>query len=233
MNEKEFVVELEKLGIAATSKQMASLEKYYLFLKMENDKYNLTAITEKDKVYLKHFYDSLTIIKAINLKDQTICDIGTGAGFPGVVLKIFFPNLKVTLVDSSLKKTTFLEKLISELDLIDIEVIQSRVEDFSQSNEEKYNLVVVRAVAPLNIVLELSAKITKIHGKIVCMKANISQEIIKGEKAAIILGLEKSNQEAFSLPFENSVRTILVYEKQRKTDSKYPRAYSLIKQRPL
>ena len=115
MNKELFIKELEKLKITPTALQLEQIEKYYEILVSENKKYNLTAITTKEEVYLKHFYDSLTIIKIIDLTDQSLCDIGTGAGFPGIVLKIFYPTLSITLVDSTLKKCNFLNYVIKEL----------------------------------------------------------------------------------------------------------------------
>ena len=149
MNKELFIEELNKLNINPTIKQLEQLEKYYEILVTENQKYNLTAITDKESVYLKHFYDSLTITKIIELSNQSLCDIGTGAGFPGMVLKIFFPNLKVTLVDATLKKCNFLNYVIDELQLINIEVLNKRAEEFSSVVREQYDIVTSRAVAPL------------------------------------------------------------------------------------
>ena len=112
MNKETFIKELEKINIKLTAEQLDKLEKYYEILITENEKYNLTAITKKEDVYLKHFYDSLTLTKIIDLKDQSLCDIGTGAGFPGIVLKIVYPNLKVTLLDATEKNASFFKKLL-------------------------------------------------------------------------------------------------------------------------
>ena len=136
MTNEEFIKELEKLNVTLTEHQLKQLESYYKLLIEWNQKINLTRITEKKDVYLKHFYDSITISKIINLDNQTLCDIGTGAGFPGMVLKIIFPNLKVTLVDATLKKCHFLEMVIKELGLKEIEVINNRAEEYAKTTRE-------------------------------------------------------------------------------------------------
>ena len=156
MNRKLFIAEVSKLNITLTDTMLDQLEQYYQLLVEENKKYNLTAITDKESVYLKHFYDSLTLSKAINLNEQHLCDIGTGAGFPGLVLKIVFPNLKVTLVDATLKKCHFLEMVITKLNLKNIEVINARAEEYSKTTREKFDIVTSRAVAPLKHLLEYS-----------------------------------------------------------------------------
>ena len=130
MTREEFLIELEKIGIKPTEKQLNQLEKFYDLLIEWNQKINLTRITEKEEVYLKHFYDSLTIVKAIDLnKVDSLCDIGTGAGFPGIVLKIVFPNLRITLIDSLQKRINYLNEIIKELDLKDIEAIYDTAEE--------------------------------------------------------------------------------------------------------
>ena len=123
MNKDEFIEELKKIGITITEEQLKELDIYYHLLKEENEKYNLTAITEEKEVYLKHFYDSITIIKSIEFKNQYICDIGTGAGFPGMVIKIMFPNIKVDLLDATTKKCQFLNMVIKKLNLENVQVI--------------------------------------------------------------------------------------------------------------
>ena len=133
----KFIEELKKLGIDITEDKLIKLEKYYNLLVIWNEKMNLTGITEKEEVYLKHFYDSLTIVKAVDLNNfNNLCDVGTGAGFPGMVLKIVFPNLNVTLVDSLNKRLEFLKEVIKELDLKNIEVIHARAEEYALKNRE-------------------------------------------------------------------------------------------------
>ena len=161
MNKEEFIDELKKINIFLTEEQLKKLDIYYHLLVEENQKYNLTAITEASSVYLKHFYDSLTIIKSISLTNQYICDIGTGAGFPGMVLKIVFPNIKIDLLDATAKKCTFLNMVISKLDLKNVSVINARCEDYAKEVREKYDIVTSRAVAPLKHLLEYSIPLLK------------------------------------------------------------------------
>lgn len=156
MNKEQFINEITKLNIKYTNKMLEKLEKYYQILYTENKKYNLTAITDKKEVYLKHFFDSLTITKIINLDNQSLIDVGTGAGFPGIVLKIFFPKLDVTLLDSTTKKCIFLKKIVEELQLEKVKIINKRAEVYSKENREKYDIVTSRAVAPLKHLLEYS-----------------------------------------------------------------------------
>ena len=139
MNQNEFINELEKIGIKVDEEKLNKLEKYYELLIEYNKVMNLTGITEKDQVYLKHFYDSLTISKIINLEnEESLCDLGSGAGFPGIVLKIFYPNLKITLIDSLNKRINFLNTVIKELNLTNIEAIHTRIEEYAIDNKEKY-----------------------------------------------------------------------------------------------
>ena len=164
MNDKEFKEELSKLGIVLTSTQENQLEMYYNLLIEWNNKMNLTGITERNSVYLKHFYDCITLIKAIDLtKNLKIVDVGTGAGFPGLVLKIVFPNLDVVLVDALNKRINFLNHVIESLKLENIEAIHDRIENYAKNNLEVFDLVTCRAVAKLNIISELCLPLAKIN----------------------------------------------------------------------
>ena len=234
MNQEKFIKELERINIYLTEDQQNQLDKYYELLIETNKVLNLTAITEKEDVYLKHFYDSLTLIKAYDLKEKLkICDLGTGAGFPGLVLKIVFPNLKVTLVDSLEKRTKFLKQVIETLNLKDIEVIHSRIEDFSKQNKEKYDISVSRAVAKTNILLELSSQVLKINGSALFMKSNILEELKEAENAIQTLNYKVDDIIEFTLPIEESKRTILKLKKIKPTNNKYPRDFAQIKKKPL
>lgn len=233
MNKEEFINELLKLNIKIDELKLNQLEKYYQLLKEENKKYNLTSITEKEKVYLKHFYDSLTITKIINLTDQSLCDIGTGAGFPGLVLKIIYPSLKVTLLDSTEKKCNFLKKVIKELNLENIEVINERAEIYSQKVREQYDIVTSRAVAPLKHLLEYSIPLVKVNSYYIAMKSDIKNEITNIETYEKELNIKKVNEISFKLPKENSLRTLLLYQKKQKTNIKYPRKYNEIKRKEI
>lgn len=230
MNSETFKKELKKLGIELTSKQENQLEKYYEMLVEANKTTNLTRIINKEDVYLKHFYDSLTIVKVIDLsKDQTLIDIGTGAGFPGVVLKIVFPNLKITLLDSLNKRIEFLNKVIEELELKDIKTVHSRIEDY----KEEFDIVASRAVAKTNILLELSCNLAKINGYYIFLKGDLTQELKESERAIKELNTALIQKEEFVLPIENSKRTIIKIKKVGKTSNKYPRSFTQIKRNPL
>ena len=177
MTQNSFIEELKKISVELTPEMLNQLELYYEMLIEYNKVMNLTGITEKEEVYLKHFYDSLTLNKIIDLKNvNTLCDLGSGAGFPGIVLKIVFPNIKITLVDSLNKRINFLNEVISKLGLKNIQTVSSRIEEYSLLHEEEYEVVTARAVAPLNILLELGSKLIKIDGYFIAMKGNIDNE---------------------------------------------------------
>ena len=233
MNKEDFINSISELNIDINEKKLEMLEKYYQLLEEENKKYNLTAITNKEDVYLKHFYDSLTLSKIIKLNSQTLCDIGTGAGFPGLVLKIIFPNLKVTLVDATEKKCNFLKIVIKELELKEIEVINERAEIYSKTVREKYDIVTSRAVAPLKHLLEYSIPLVKVNGNYIAMKSDITKEIENIEIYENKLNIKKEKEIVFKLPKENSLRTLLLYKKLKETNPKYPRKYNDIKKKEL
>lgn len=234
MKREEFLIELDKLGISLTEVQESQLEQYYQLLVQYNEHMNLTGITEHGEVYLKHFYDSLTLIKAIHLeKVQTLCDVGTGAGFPGIVIKILFPNLKVVLIDSLQKRINFLNQVIQELDLKNIEVYHARAEEFAQNHREEFDVVTARAVASLPVLLEYCVPLVKVGKYFIPMKASIEEEMVLSSKAIQILKVEIESLEKFELPFEKSLRSILKLKKVGETSKKYPRKYSEIKKRPL
>ena len=233
MNKETFIKELKKMNITLTTEQLNQFEKYYEILVIENEKYNLTAIIRKEDVYLKHFYDSLTLTKIIDLNNQSLCDIGTGAGFPGIVLKIVYPTLKVTLLDATEKKCKFLQKVINSLNLKNIKVINERAEIFSKVNREKYDIVTSRAVAPLKHLLEYSIPLVKINGYYIAMKGEITKEIENIDIYYKKLDIIKDKILTFQLPFEKSTRTLIRYQKLKKTNQKYPRKYKEIKNKSL
>ena len=228
------IEELKKSGIDITEDKLIKLEKYYNLLVIWNEKMNLTGITEKEEVYLKHFYDSLTIVKAVDLNNfNNLCDVGTGAGFPGMVLKIVFPNLNVTLVDSLNKRLEFLKEVIKELDLKNIEVIHARAEEYALKNREIYDIATARAVAPLPILLEYIMPLVKVNSYFIAMKANSKEEIENSKNALAKLSGNIEEIYEFNLPIENSYRTIIKIKKEAKTNLKYPRKYSEIKKKTL
>ncbi len=233
MSEIEFITYLKLLNVDINDNQINQLKKYYRMLIDYNSKINITSIVEEKEVYLKHFYDSITLVKSIDLKDNLkVCDIGSGAGFPGLVLKIMFPNLVVTLIDSVTKKTNFLNQVIKELNLTNIKVINDRVEDFSNNNKEKYDLVTCRAVSKLNIISELCIPLLKVNGYFIPMKSEISDEL---KDTNFLLKLDSKIEKIFNfnLPIENSKRTLIKIRKLKKTNQIYPRKYKIIKERPL
>ena len=165
--------------------------------------------------------------------DNKIIDVGTGAGFPGLVLKICFPNLKITLVDSLSKRVDFLKKVIEKLNLKDIDAVHARAEDFSKDNRESFDIVTSRAVAKLNILNELCIPLVKVNGYFIPMKANIDEEINISKNSLNILNSKIEDIISFKLPKEESIRNIIKIKKERITDKKYPRIFSKISKNPL
>ena len=226
MNQNKFIEELKKINISINELQLKQLERYYELLVEYNKFMNLTGITIKEEVYLKHFYDSLTIAKVIDLNQyDTLCDVGTGAGFPGLVIKIIYPNLKITLLDSLNKRLNFLNIVIKELNLKDIETIHIRAEEY----KKQFDIVVARAVAPLNILLEYCIPVTKVNGYFIAMKGKNEE----ANNALKELNSEIIETNSFLLPIEQSNRTIIKIKKIKETNKKFPRKYSEIKKNPL
>lgn len=224
MNLERFIEETSKLGIKLTEEQLEKLEEFYELLISWNEKMNLTRITAKEDVYLKHFYDSLTLVKVIDLNQNlTLCDVGSGAGFPGIVLKIVFPNLKIRLIDSLLKRVNYLNEIIKELNLLDIEAIHTRAEDYARSHREEYDIVTARAVANLKTLSELCIPMVKEQGYFISMKGNIEEELEEAKSMIGTLGGKLEVVKEFILPIENSNRTLISIKKIKKTDIIYPR----------
>lgn len=230
MNREEFLTAVKELGISITNKQLEQLNEYHKALVEWNKKINLTSITDEKDVYLKHFYDSLTLFKEYDLtKDISLCDVGTGAGFPGIVLKIVFPNLKITLVDSLQKRLNFLDYVIKLLGLKDVELVHERMEYYSKQNEEKFDIITSRAVAKVKILVEISFKALKISGHLILMKASFEEELSDAEKIIKDIGGKVVDVNTFKLPIENSQRALINIKKLRKTGEKYPRSIDKIK----
>ena len=233
MNQNRFIEELKLINISLTQNQLDQLNEYYNLLIEYNKVMNLTGITDYEEVYLKHFFDSLTLAKVIDLNSiNSLCDIGTGAGFPGLVLKIVFPNLKITLLDSLNKRVEFLKVVIDKLNLKNIEVIHSRAEDYALKNRNKFDVTTARAVAHTSILLEYAIPLTKINGYFIPLKANMIEELKEIDNAINELNVRLIKKEEFKLPIEGSTRTILLFEKL-KDNKKYPRKYSEIKKKRL
>ena len=229
MTEEEFITELTKSNIEVTPEKLDQLKEYASFLLEYNQHTNLTAIRDINEVYLKHFYDSLTIVKAINLKEvNTLLDIGTGPGFPGMVLKIIYPHLQITLMDSNNKKIGFLKALAQELNL-NVEIIYGRAEEFIVNRREYYDVVTSRAVASLDILAELSIPYVKTNGLFVAMKSNYQEELQATLPILKKLDSKVEKIEKFSLPKIEANRAIICIRKEKATNHKYPRNYNQIK----
>jgi len=207
MNKEEFVEELKKINIDITEEQLKKLDLFYQLMLDWNTKINLTRITEKKEVYLKHFYDSLTLNRVVDLKEiNTLCDVGTGAGFPGIVLKIVFPNLKVTLIDSLLKRVNYLNEIIKDLELDNIEAIHSRGEDYQGS----FDVVTSRAVANIEKLVSYTMHLVSKKGIFVAMKGNIEEELTETVEKTISKKYNIIAVDKFLLPIENSQRSLVV-----------------------
>ena len=229
MNIETFIKEVEKLNISVTKENLASLAKYKDLLVEYNKKFNLTAIKSDEEIYLKHFYDSLTLIKAYSLNGNLkLLDIGTGAGFPGIVLKIFYPDLELTLLDSNHKKIAFLEVVIKELNLKNVTCINSRAENLPKTYREYFDIVTSRAVAHLRILLELSIPYLKVGGKLIAMKGLSEEEIKESTKILEKLDSRIVDTIKFNLPIEGSNRSLVIIQKNKKTNEIYPRSYDKI-----
>ena len=207
MTKEEFLMELEKIGIKPTEKQLKQLEKFYELLIEWNQKINLTRITSKEEVYLKHFYDSLTLNRVVDLKNtNNLCDIGTGAGFPGIVLKIIFPNIKITLIDSLQKRVNYLNIVIKELGLEKIEAIHMRGEDFKGN----FDVVTSRAVANIEKLVNYTMHLVAKDGIFVAMKGDIDNELTPEVEQELNKKYKIIKIEKFLLPLEESKRSLVV-----------------------
>ncbi|MBT2756475.1 16S rRNA (guanine(527)-N(7))-methyltransferase RsmG [Mesobacillus foraminis] len=228
MNPDQFQAALAEKGIILSERQMEQYEIYYKTLVEWNEKMNLTAITEKEDVFLKHFYDSVSAAFYFDFKEKpfTICDVGAGAGFPSIPLKIAFPELQITIVDSLNKRITFLEHLARVLQLENTHFIHDRAETFGQNPvyREKYEIVMARAVARMSVLSELCLPIVQVGGTFIAMKgAQADEELQGGKKALKVLGGELKDIHSFTLPVEESERNILIISKEKKTPKQYPR----------
>lgn len=236
-NTIQFRKDIEALGIDLTEKQIQQFISYYEKLVEWNEMMNLTAITEYDEVMKKHFIDSMTLIKAFDVNQSaSVIDVGTGAGFPGLVLKIAFPNLKITLLDSLNKRIQFLNEVIGNLGLDGVETIHGRAEDFAKPGKlrEKYDLCVSRAVANLSTLSEYCLPFVKENGLFISYKSEkVQEEMVKADKAISILGGKVERQVEFTLPDSDIYRNLFIIRKVKKTPAKYPRKAGLPSKEPL
>lgn len=232
-----FESKLNELGITLTDKQKQQFDKFYVLLVEWNKVMNLTGITEYEEVNEKHFIDSLSIVKAIDMESvKSVIDVGTGAGFPGIPLKIAFPHLKVVLLDSLNKRINFLNEVIAELGLTDIKTIHGRAEDYAKQAEyrEKFDLCVSRAVANLSTLSEYCLPYVSVDGLFIPYKSGeIDEELENSKKAVKILGGKIENVVKFQLPGTEIGRSFVKVRKITNTNKKYPRKSGLPAKEPL
>ena len=237
MSNRRFDQELETLGIRLTDVQKRQFDRYYELLIEWNRVMNLTGITEYDEVNLKHFTDSLTIVRIKDMENvSTLIDVGTGAGFPGIPVKIAFPYIKVTLLDSLNKRIKFLHQVVAELDLDDVVTLHGRAEDYAKKEEyrEQFDLCASRAVANLSTLSEYCLPFIKKGGCFVSYKsADSDEEIQQSEKALDILGGKIEKVDKFVLPGSDMGRALVMIEKVKNTPRKYPRKAGVPSKEPL
>jgi 16S rRNA (guanine527-N7)-methyltransferase len=225
----DFINRLNNENIKYTQETLEKFETYYRLLVEWNHKINLTAITDKEEVYLKHFYDSLCLSKGFLVSNQKILDVGSGAGFPSIPLKILYPELDITIVDSLKKRITFLEHLTKALG-IKVNLVHSRIEDYDA--KESYDIVTARAVAGLNILCEFCLPFVKLNGYFLPLKSkSVNEELALAEKAIKTLGGKTIDIVDYS--YQDLERYIIVIKKVNQTLKKYPRDFSKIKKQPL
>ena len=221
---------LEEFGLS--KEQLSKFESYLDLLLEWNEKFNLTAITDKDEIEEKHFIDSIELVKYFDVKNKTLLDVGTGAGFPGIPLAIVEPTLKVTLLESNGKRVSFLKEAVKVLDLKNVDIIQGRVEELG--TREKYDFVTARAVKELNILLELCFYLVKVGGSFIAYKSSgVEEEILNAKHALKCLQIEEFKKFDYYLPKSKNSRVFLGILKKNKTQKKYPRRYSEIVKQPL
>ena len=225
---------LNEIGITLTDKQLDQFDIYFRFLVEYNNYINLTAITEEEDVYIKHFYDSILVGKVLDLSQvETICDVGSGAGFPSIPLKIVYPNLKVTIVDGLDKRITFLRQLVEKLGLDNVNLVHGRAEEYAKDHRESFDVVTARAVARANILNELCIPLVKVGGYFINMKGKNADEEINEGNSLKILNARIIKKNEYFLPKEESKRVLILIEHFEKCHSKYPRAFASIKKNPL
>lgn len=212
---EEFIKEVESLGLVVTKEKLDQLEIIYNTLIETNKTMNLTRITDKEEVYIKHFYDSLTLAKIYDLsKVETLCDVGTGAGFPGLILKIFYPNLKITLIDALLKRVNYLNNLIEKLNLTDIKAYHIRAEDLIKKSKT-FDIVTARAVASLPKLLNWTMPLVNDNGSFLVMKGNIEEELKESQKIISKNNWIVNKNITFDLPNNKGFRTLLEIKKNK------------------
>lgn len=233
--EKIFIEEAQKINIELDKNQIEKFYKYMDLLIEWNEKINLTAITNRKDIIVKHFIDSLTIQRYLG-DAVNIIDVGTGAGFPGIPIKIINPNLKVVLVDSLNKRINFLQEVIKKLNLDNIEVIHARAEDLGQNKKyrEAFDIVTSRAVANMSVLSEYLLPLARVNGKCICMKGSDIEEELENSKYAInLLGGKIEQVDKFELSNERIGRNIIIVKKLKNTPNSYPRKAGTPAKKPL
>lgn len=235
MSEKELIQKAkEDLNLDLSPEVIQKLKQYCDFLLEYNKHTNLTAIKTPELVYLKHFYDSLTLQKVVQFQEnQKVLDIGTGAGFPGMIIAITNPNVEVHLLDSNHKKIDFLNELIQKLDLSNVKTIHERSEEYAKKHIEEYDIITSRAVAELRILIEISFPLLKITGLFIAMKSSIEDELKDSEGILESVFGNIEQIENFSLPNDSGIRNIIKIKKMKKTPNTYPRSYATILKKTL
>ncbi|MGO4889024.1 16S rRNA (guanine(527)-N(7))-methyltransferase RsmG [Anaerobacillus sp. MEB173] len=239
MSKEQFPALLAEKGIELSEQQRNQFDQYFQLLVEWNEKMNLTAITDEDGVYLKHFYDSISAAFFYDFSSADklhIVDVGAGAGFPSLPIKICFPHLKITIVDSLNKRIGFLKHVTEQLQLTDCSFYHDRAETFGQNKQhrEKYDFVIARAVARLPVLSELCLPLAKVGGTFMAMKGpEAAGEINEAKKAISQLGGALLKNEKFTLPIEESERHFIVIQKEKATPKKYPRKPGTPNKQPL
>ena len=221
---------LEEFGL--NKQQISKFNKYLELLLEWNEKFNLTAITDKDEIEEKHFIDSIELVKFFDVKNKTLLDVGSGAGFPGIPLAIVEPTLSITLLESNGKRVSFLREVVKELELKNVEIIQGRSEELG--TREKYDIVTARAVKELNVLLEITFYLVKVGGYFFAYKSSgVDEEILNAKHAFKCLQIDEYKKFDYFLPKSKNSRVFLGILKKNKTKKKYPRRYGEITKQPL
>lgn len=231
MNKEEFILCCDKLNIKINEELYSKFFTYFEMLVEWNNKFNMTTILEEKDVFLLHFYDSLCLSKVVNLYEKkSLCDFGTGAGFPGLPIAVVFPKVNVTLVESNQKKCMFLNAVKTKFNLKNVEIINDRIENYSSSVREKFDIVTCRAVTSIPMIIEMATSLVKVNGLLAPLKSNCEEELIKYSYLEKELGIRFKEKKVYNLPINDAYRVIPVYKKDRITDKKYPKSYnSLLK----
>ncbi len=230
----DFINLAKEFDINISNEELEKFENYYSFLVEYNSHTNLTAITEHDEVFYKHFLDSILLTKVIDLNNKSLCDVGAGAGFPSVPCAIINPSIDVNIIDSLNKRIIFLNELIQKINLDNVKAFHNRAEDAAKESREKFDVVSARAVARLNVLSELCLPLTKIGGFFVAMKSTQFEEELSEAKNTIkVLGGEVSEIKSFELPDNLGSRTFIIIKKVKETPKKYPRQFAQIKKNPI